>query len=60
MSELDDDLDSYFGNKDAPSAVREKKQGQKAAVDKGSLDDDLDSYFAAKKEGGGGGAGSDE
>ena len=39
---LDDDLDSYFGGKDAPPELRESR----GKVAKGSLDDDLDSYFA--------------
>ena len=41
---LDDDLDSYFGSKDAPEGVKSKKE----EASKGGLDDDLDSYFAAK------------
>ena len=44
LESIDDDLDSYWTNKDAPEAARAKK----VEASKGSLDDDLDSYFAAK------------
>jgi len=44
MENLDDDLDSYFGGKEAPDAIKAKRSAEKQT----NLDDDLDSYFSKK------------